>query len=181
MRASPSSLPDVMVIEPEVHRDNRGLFFESYNERDWTTILGPNVRFVQDNHTESGRNVLRGLHFQIQHPQGKLVRVARGEVYDVAVDLRRSSAHFGHWTGSVLSERNRLAVWVPPGFAHGYLVLSEEATVLYKTTEFYAPSQERCLLWNDPAMDIAWPLSGAPILSDRDRRGLPLSRVETFR
>jgi dTDP-4-dehydrorhamnose 3,5-epimerase len=180
MRVAPTSIPDVLLIEPDVHRDRRGIFFESFNEARWAEHLGSGTRFVQDNHTESAAGVLRGLHYQIRRAQGKLVRVVRGEVFDVAVDLRRGSPHFGNWTGTVLSDKTAGELWVPPGFAHGYLVLSERATVLYKTTDYYAPAEERCLRWNDPEVGIRWPLTGDPILSERDQRGLPLSRAETY-
>ncbi len=160
--------------------DERGFFFESYNEREFAEKTGINVRFVQDNHSRSAKNVLRGLHYQIRQPQGKLVRVIRGEVYDVAVDIRRSSSTFGKWTANVLSEQNRRMLWIPPGFAHGFLVTSDYAEFLYKTTDYWAPSFERCIAWNDPELCISWPLQGEPALSDKDRNGLPFNAAEVF-
>jgi dTDP-4-dehydrorhamnose 3,5-epimerase len=153
---------------------------ESYNRREFAAATGADVEFVQDNHSRSTRNVLRGLHYQVRHPQGKLVRVVAGEIFDVAVDLRRSSRDFGRWIGNRLSARDRRMAWIPPGFAHGFLVLSDAAEVLYKVTEYYAPGQERCLLWNDPRLGIAWPLDGAPLLSARDAAGAGLDQAEVF-
>jgi dTDP-4-dehydrorhamnose 3,5-epimerase len=175
-----TAIPDVVILEPTVFEDARGFFFESYNGRTLQEVAGIAAPFVQDNHSRSARNVLRGLHYQIARPQGKLVRVIAGEVFDVAVDLRRRSPTFGKWIGAVLSARNRQMAWVPPGFAHGFLVLSEGAEVLYKTTEYYAPEHERCVIWNDPAIGIDWPLVEAPILSARDRAGAPLAAAELF-
>lgn len=180
MRVIPTALPDVLVIEPRVFGDERGFFFESYNRRAFAEATGVDAEFVQDNHSRSVKDVLRGLHYQIRQPQGKLVRVVAGEVFDVAVDLRRSSPHFGKWTGVRLSAENRRMVWVPPGFAHGFLVLSDGADVLYKTTDYYAPEHERCLRWDDPTVGVAWPLAGFPILSAKDRSGLFLDRAEVF-
>ena len=180
MKAIPTSIPDVIVIEPAVFGDARGFFFESWNERAFDQIVGRTVRFVQDNHSASARNVLRGLHYQVRQAQGKLVRVAAGEVFDVAVDLRRSSPTFGRWVGERLSAANRRMMWVPEGFAHGFLVLSESAEFLYKTTDYYAPEHERTLLWNDPRLGIDWPLEGAPVLKPKDAAGTPLDGAETF-
>ena len=168
------------MIEPKVFGDARGFFFESWNQRAFDEAVGREVRFVQDNHSASGRNVLRGLHYQLRQAQGKLVRVVAGEVYDVAVDLRRSSPTFGKWVGERLSADNRRMMWVPAGFAHGFLVLSDRAEFLYKTTDYYAPEHERTLLWNDPALGIAWPLAGEPVLKPKDAAGTPLAQAETF-
>lgn len=174
-----SEIPEVLVIEPKVFGDDRGYFFESYNERELEK-LGLRAHFVQDNHSRSARDVLRGLHYQIRQPQGKLVRVTAGEVYDVAVDIRRSSPTFGKWTAVVLSASNRKMCWVPPGFAHGFLVVSDHAEMQYKTTDYWAPQHERCILWNDPDLAIYWALKGEPILSQKDRTGLPLKEAEVF-
>ena len=171
--------PEVLLLRPRVFGDARGFFFESYNRKAFAE-LGINAEFVQDNHSRSAKGVLRGLHYQIRQPQGKLVRVAAGEVFDVAVDLRRSSPHFGRAAGFRLSAETHDMAWIPPGFAHGFLVLSEHAEFLYKTTDYYAPQFERSLLWNDPALDIAWPLQGEPLLSAKDRAGLPLAACEVF-
>jgi dTDP-4-dehydrorhamnose 3,5-epimerase len=175
-----ASIPDVLVIEPKVFGDARGFFLESYNRRAFAAATGLDIEFVQDNHSRSRRNVLRGLHYQIRQPQGKLVRVAAGEIWDVAVDLRRNSPSFGRWAGARLDAESRRMMWVPPGFAHGFVVLSEQADVLYKATDYYAPEHERTLLWNDPALAIAWPLTGEPVMADKDRRGKPLTSAETF-
>jgi dTDP-4-dehydrorhamnose 3,5-epimerase len=175
-----AAIPDVVILEPRVFEDERGLFLETWNARDLRAALGFDVAFVQDNHSGSRRNVLRGLHYQIVQPQGKLVRVASGRVFDVAVDLRRSSATFGRWVGVELSAENRRQVFVPAGFAHGFLVLSEWADFLYKTTDYYAPQHERCLAWNDPDLAIDWPLAGEPLLAAKDRAGRALREVETF-
>ena len=180
MKLDSSSLPEVLIVEPRVFGDNRGHFYESYNERELEK-LGLQARFVQDNHSRSARNVLRGLHYQIRQPQGKLVRVTAGEIYDVAVDLRRSSPTFGKWTAAVLSASNRKMCWVPAGFAHGFLVVSDHAEVQYKTTDYWAPQHERCIIWNDRDLAISWPLKGEPILSQKDRTGLPLKEAESFR
>ena len=179
MNVIPSVLPDVLILEPRVFGDARGQFFESFNQRALAEV-GINASFVQDNHSSSVRGVLRGLHYQIQQPQGKLVRVVSGEVLDVAVDLRRSSPCFGRWTTFVLSADNRRMVWIPPGFAHGFVVRSDRAEFLYKTTDYYAPAFERTLLWSDPALAIDWQLDGPPVLSDKDAAGLSLSSAETF-
>lgn len=180
MRVVATELPEVLVIEPRVFGDERGFFFESYNRRAFAEATGVDVEFVQDNHSRSVRGVLRGLHYQIRKPQGKLVRVVVGEVFDVAVDLRRSSPRFGRWTGVRLSAENKRMVWVPPGFAHGFLVLSEAAEFLYKTTDYYAPEFERCLRWDDPTVAVDWPLSGEPILSAKDRAGRLLAEAEVY-
>lgn len=179
MNVIPSVLPDVLILEPRVFGDARGQFFESFNQRALAEV-GINASFVQDNHSSSVRGVLRGLHYQIQQPQGKLVRVVSGEVLDVAVDLRRSSPSFGRWTTFVLSADNRRMVWIPPGFAHGFVVRSDRAEFLYKTTDYYAPAFERTILWNDPDLAIDWELDGEPILSAKDAVGAPLQNAETF-
>lgn len=171
--------PDVLLLRPKIFGDARGFFFESYNRRVFSEA-GIAAEFVQDNHSRSAKGVLRGLHYQINQPQGKLVRVAVGEVFDVAVDLRRSSPHFGRVASFRLSAESHEMAWIPPGFAHGFLVLSEHAEFLYKTTDYYAPEFERCLQWNDPALAIAWPLQGDPLLSGKDRAGLPLAECEVF-
>ena len=175
-----TEIPDVLVLEPRVFGDSRGFFLESFNAKAFEQASGQRPEFVQDNHSRSAHGVLRGLHYQIRQPQGKLVRVVRGSVYDVAVDLRRSSPYFGKWVGAELSEQNNRQMWVPPGFAHGFLVLSESADFLYKTTDFYAPEHERSLLWNDPAVGVEWPLTSDPLLSDKDRVALPLAQCEVF-
>lgn len=179
MNVIETELAGVLILEPRVFGDARGFFMESYNRRRFAE-LGLPTDFVQDNHSRSARNVLRGLHYQIVQAQGKLVRVVRGAVYDVAVDLRRSSPTFGRWGGVELTEENNRMLWIPPGYAHGFLVLSEYADFLYKTTDFYAPEHERCLLWNDPALGIAWPLDGEPILSTKDKLGSTLAEAEVY-
>ncbi len=180
MNVIKASIPEVLILEPRVFGDERGFFYESYNERDFIEKTGINVRFVQDNHSRSAKNVLRGLHYQIQQPQGKLVRVGAGEVYDVAVDIRRRSPSFGKWTANTLSDKNKRMLWVPAGFAHGFLVISDYADYLYKTTDYWESSLERCIAWNDPALNIPWPLRDQPLLSDKDRQGLPFSKAEVF-
>jgi len=175
-----TAIPDVLLIEPRVFGDARGFFFESWNERAFSGAVGQRVVFVQDNHSRSAKGVLRGLHYQVEQAQGKLVRVAAGEVFDVVVDLRRSSPTFGKSVGLTLSEENKRMLWVPPGFAHGFLVTSGSADFLYKTTDYYAPKHERSLLWNDPALAIAWPLDGPPQLKANDLAGTPLSQAETY-
>lgn len=180
MKATPLAIPDVILFEPKVFGDDRGFFFESFNQRQFEEAVGRPVQFVQDNHSRSVKNVLRGLHYQIQNPQGKLVRVAAGEVFDVAVDLRRNSPTFGQWVGVRLSAENKHQLWVPEGFGHGFVVLSETAEFLYKTTDYYAPEHERCIAWNDPALGIDWPINGRPSLSAKDSRGLLLSQAEVF-
>jgi len=179
VKVAATAIPDVLLIEPRVFEDARGHFFESWNARG-LAAAGLDVTFVQDNHSRSRRGVLRGLHYQIQHPQGKLVRCVKGEVYDVAVDMRRSSPTFGRSVGVTLSEDNRRILWVPPGFAHGFLVVSESADFLYKTTDYWFPEHERTLLWNDPALRIAWPQAGPPIVNAKDAAGIPFAAAETF-
>jgi len=174
------AIPDVVLIQPQVFGDDRGFFFESFNHARFEEAIGRPVQFVQDNHSRSGQNVLRGLHYQIQQPQGKLVRVVQGEVFDVAVDLRKSSPTFGRWVGAVLSADNKRQLWVPEGFAHGFVVLTDTAEFLYKTTDYYAPAHERCIAWSDPTIGIQWPAGVAPILSAKDQQGLPLAQAEVF-
>jgi dTDP-4-dehydrorhamnose 3,5-epimerase len=180
MQVQATSIPGVLILEPKVFGDDRGFFYESFNERRFTELSGVSSSFVQDNHSKSARNVLRGLHYQIQQPQGKLVRVVAGEVFDVAVDIRKSSATFGQWVGVVLSAENKRQLWVPPGFAHGFVVTSESAEFLYKTTDYWAPEHERSILWNDPAIGIKWPMQGAPLLSGKDQIGKLLADAEVF-
>jgi dTDP-4-dehydrorhamnose 3,5-epimerase len=180
MQVIATRLPGVLLIEPRVFGDERGFFFESYNRRAFREATGQDPEFVQDNHSRSGRNVLRGLHYQVRQAQGKLVRVIAGEVWDVAVDLRRSSATFGKWVGFGLSAEEKRMAWIPPGFAHGFVVLSASAEVLYKATDYYAPEHERTLLWNDPALGIPWPLRGEPVLAAKDKAGKPLAEAEAF-
>ena len=180
MKAITTAIPEVKVIEPAVFGDARGFFYESWNQRAFDAAMGREVRFVQDNHSASGRGVLRGLHYQLKSAQGKLVRVTQGEVYDVAVDMRRSSPSFGRWVGELLSAENKRMLWIPEGFAHGFLVVSEAAQFLYKTTDYYAPEHERTLLWNDPRLAIPWPLAGEPLLKPKDALGKPLPEAETF-
>jgi dTDP-4-dehydrorhamnose 3,5-epimerase len=180
MKVVPTAIPDVLIFEPRVFGDERGFFLESWNAREFDNAVGAKVQFVQDNHSRSRHGILRGLHYQIKQPQGKLVRVARGRVFDAVVDLRKSSATFGRWVGAELSEDNYRQFWIPAGFAHGFLVLSESADFIYKTTDYYAPEHERCLIWNDPAVGIDWPANEEPILSAKDRTGLPLHDVEVF-
>lgn len=181
MNVIQTTLPGVLLLEPRVFSDARGFFYESFNARAFREATGLDQDFVQDNHSRSHRGVLRGLHYQIRQAQGKLVRAVTGEVFDVAVDLRRSSPTFGRWEGFVLSAENRRMLWVPPGFAHGFLVLSDSADFLYKTTDYWAPQHERCLLWNDPAVGVDWPLQGtAPTMSDKDLQGLPLAQAECY-
>jgi dTDP-4-dehydrorhamnose 3,5-epimerase len=175
-----TEIPDVLILEPKVFADERGFFLESYNKRTLRDATGIDVEFVQDNHSSSGRNVLRGLHYQVRQPQGKLVRVIAGEVFDVAVDLRRSSATFGKAVAARLDAASKRMVWIPPGFAHGFLVLSERAELFYKATDFYAPDYDRSLLWRDPALGVRWPLDGQPILSPKDVAAPPLSRAELY-
>jgi dTDP-4-dehydrorhamnose 3,5-epimerase len=180
MKVIPTAIPDILILEPRVFGDVRGFFYESFNQNAFTQATGLDVRFVQDNHSRSSKDVLRGLHYQIQQPQGKLVRVVRGAVFDIAVDIRQSSATFGQWVGSELSETNHHQLWIPAGFAHGFLVLSESADFLYKTTDYYAPEFERCIAWNDPSINIQWPLQNQPQLSAKDQAGLSLSHAELF-
>lgn len=180
MKIIPTAIPEVLLAEPRVFGDERGFFFESYNERQWREKTGLQLRFVQHNHSRSARHVLRGLHYQIRQPQGKLVRVIRGEVYDVAVDLRQGSSTFGRWVGEILSEDNKRLLWIPPGFAHGFLVLSAMADFLYLATEFYAPEHERTIAWNDPELNISWPLPAEPVLSDKDRGAASFREAEVY-
>lgn len=181
MKALRLEIPDVIQFSPQVFGDARGFFFESFNQRGFEEASGLQSVFVQDNHSKSQHGVLRGLHYQMApKAQGKLVRVVEGEIFDVAVDIRKSSATFGRWVGATLSAENKQQLWIPEGFAHAFLTLSESAEVLYKTTEYYAPECERCIAWNDPEINIQWPLAQAPLLSEKDQRGKPLSRVELF-
>lgn len=181
MKITPTAIPDVLIIEPKVFGDARGFFFESFNQKAFVDATGLDVKFVQDNHSRSAKGVLRGLHYQVQQPQGKLVRVVRGAVFDVVVDIRQGSPTFGQWVGMELSEENHKQLWVPQGFAHGFLVLSETADFLYKTTDYYAPEHERCIAWNDPGIGIEWPDTGmAPTLSAKDRDGQHLSSSTAF-
>jgi dTDP-4-dehydrorhamnose 3,5-epimerase len=177
---TPMAIPEVLALEPKVFGDARGFFFESFNARDFAEVTGLNVNFVQDNHSKSGKGVLRGLHYQIQHPQGKLVRVVQGEVFDVAVDMRKSSPTFGRWVGQVLSADNHKQLWIPPGFAHGFVVLSESAEFLYKTTDYWYPEHERSLLWNDPTVAIEWPFDFEPKLAAKDAAGKAFGQTDTF-
>lgn len=180
MQATPTAIPEVIVLEPKIFGDERGFFFESFNAKAFAEATGLDVTFVQDNHSKSAKNVLRGLHYQIQNPQGKLVRVVQGEVFDVAVDLRRNSPSFGQWVGEILSADNKRQLWIPEGFAHGFVVLSETAEFLYKTTDYYAPAHERCIAWNDPTVGIQWPIDETPSLSAKDRQGKVLAEAEYF-
>ncbi len=181
---TPTALSDVLLLEPKVFGDERGFFLESYNERDFFSATGLQVRFVQDNHSRSKKGVLRGLHYQIAQSQGKLVRVTQGEVFDVCVNLKKGHPDFGRWMGVALSAESKRQLWIPPGFAHGFLVLRDDTDVLYKTTDYYSPEDERCLLWNDPAVGVNWPLSAlsglAPLLTDKDKQGLCLSNADVF-
>ncbi|MBD9678459.1 dTDP-4-dehydrorhamnose 3,5-epimerase [Pseudomonas sp. PDM18] len=180
MKVTPLAIPDVLLLEPQVFGDSRGFFFESFNQRKFEQAVGYSVEFVQDNHSRSAHHVLRGLHYQIRQAQGKLVRVVQGEVFDVAVDLRRGSPTFGRWVGQLLSAENKLQMWIPEGFAHGFVVTSESAEFLYKTTDFWAPEHERCIAWNDPELAIEWPLQSDPELSGKDREGQRLADAELF-
>ena len=175
-----ATIPEVLIFEPKVFGDERGFFFESFNQQQFLEATNLDIHFVQDNHSKSAKNVLRGLHYQIEHAQGKLVRVGQGEVFDVAVDMRQSSPTFGHWEGTRLSAENKRQMWVPAGFAHGFLVLSETAEFLYKTTDFYMPQHECYLKWDDPTVGIKWPLQGAPLLSGKDQNGLSLQDAKKF-
>lgn len=180
MKVTPLAIPDVVLLEPKIFGDDRGFFFESFNQREFEKAIGRAVNFVQDNHSRSAKNVLRGLHYQIQQPQGKLVRVAYGEVFDVAVDIRKSSLTFGKWVGEILSAENKRQLWVPEGFAHGFVVLSDYAEFLYKTTDYYAPEFERSIGWNDATVGIQWPIQGEPQLSFKDKIGMSLNYAEVF-
>jgi dTDP-4-dehydrorhamnose 3,5-epimerase len=177
---TPTAIPDVLLLEPKVFSDDRGYFFESFNARDFRESTGLDVEFVQDNHSMSGQGVLRGLHYQIEHPQGKLLRALKGSVFDVAVDLRKSSPSFGRWVGALLSAENRRQLWIPPGFAHGFLALSDTAEVLYKITDYWYPEHERTLLWKDPALSIDWPIIGEPRLAPKDLEGKLFGEIEVF-
>lgn len=178
MKVTATAIADVLIIEPKVFGDSRGFFFESFNQREFNAATGTDLSFVQDNHSRSEKGVLRGLHYQLGQPQGKLVRVVRGAVFDVAVDIRPGSPTFGKWFGMELNENDNRQLWVPPGLAHGFLVLSDSADFLYKTTDYYAPTLERCIAWNDPTLGIAWPLEGEPQLSAKDRLGVRLQAAE---
>jgi dTDP-4-dehydrorhamnose 3,5-epimerase len=180
MKATPLAIPDVVLIEPRVFGDERGFFFESFNQARFAEAIGKPVQFVQDNHSRSVKHVLRGLHYQIRRPQGKLLRVVQGEGFDVAVDLRKSSQTFGVWVGETLSAENKRQIWIPEGFAHGFVVLSDTAEVLYKTAAYYAPAAERCILWNDATLNIEWPPAIQPILSAKDAQGKSFAEAETF-
>ena len=180
MKVYPTEIPDVLLLEPKVYQDERGFFLESFNRRTFREATGLDVEFVQDNTAFSVRNVLRGLHYQIRQAQGKLIQAMAGDIFDVAVDLRRASPTFGKWVGVNLSGGTHRMIWLPPGFAHGYLVLSEHAIVFYKTTDFYAPEEERTLLWSDPTLNIRWPLADKPIVSEKDRRGVAFASAEIF-
>lgn len=180
MKITHLEIPEVMLIEPKIFGDDRGFFFESFNANAFEQATGLKREFVQDNHSKSTRNVLRGLHYQIQRPQGKQVRVTQGEVFDVAVDLRKSSPTFGKWVGELLSAENKRQLWVPEGFAHGFLVMSDTAEFLYKTTDYYAPEFERCVIWNDPTLGVEWPLCSAPLLSEKDAAATRIESAEVF-
>ena len=181
MKLSACAIPDVLLIEPKVFGDERGFFFESFNQRAFHEVSGLTADFVQDNHSKSAKGVLRGLHYQIRQPQGKLVRVVAGEVFDVAVDIRRRSPTFGRWVGEILSADNKRQLWVPPGMAHGFVVLSESAEFVYKTTDYYAPEHERCIAWNDPTLAVEWPAMGSgPLVSGKDAKGLAFLQAEMF-
>ncbi len=180
MKVTPTAIPEVLILEPQVFGDDRGFFFESYNARKFEQLTGVAATFVQDNHSRSARNVLRGLHYQVRHPQGKLIRVLAGAIWDVVVDLRRSSPFFGRWVGTELSADNHRQLWVPSGFAHGFVVTSESAECAYKTTDYWAPEDERTILWNDPELGIDWPLSGPPMLSGKDSQGSLLAGADSF-
>ena len=180
MQVVKTTIPDLLILEPKVFGDDRGFFFESFNQQTFQNLTGINAQFVQDNHSKSAANVLRGLHYQIEQAQGKLVRVTAGEVFDVAVDIRRQSATFGKWVGVVLSAENKRQLWIPPGFAHGFVVLKDNTEFLYKTTDYYAPQHERCIRWDDPAIGIEWPITQAPILSGKDQLGVALLDAEVF-
>ena len=180
MKATPCSIPDVILFEPRVFGDARGFFFESYNQRQFEEAIGRPVNFVQDNHSRSARNVLRGLHYQVKQAQGKLVRVIAGEAFDVAVDIRKSSPTFGKWVGEILSAENKKQLWIPEGFAHGFVVLSEHAEFIYKTTDYWAPEHERCIAWDDATLAIDWRISGKPLLSPKDAQGMALNAAEVY-
>jgi dTDP-4-dehydrorhamnose 3,5-epimerase len=180
MQIIPTTIPDVLILEPKVFGDDRGFFFESFNERTWQKLTGLDIHFLQHNHSRSAGGVLRGLHYQIQQPQGKLVRVTSGEVFDVAVDIRKSSPTFGRWFGALLSAENKLQMWIPVGFAHGFCVTTDVAEFLYLTTDYWAPEHERCIAWNDPDLGIDWPLAGDPNVSAKDREGQAFRDADLF-
>jgi dTDP-4-dehydrorhamnose 3,5-epimerase len=180
MNAIRLAIPDIMLIEPRVFGDERGCFFESFNQRHFEEVIGRKASFVQDNHSNSAKHVLRGLHYQVEQPQGKLVRVIAGSVFDVAVDIRRRSPTFGQWVGELLSAENRKQLWIPEGFAHGFVVLSDHAEMLYKTTEYWAQKHERCIIWNDATLGIAWPIESQPVLSAKDAQGSTFPTAEVF-
>jgi dTDP-4-dehydrorhamnose 3,5-epimerase len=180
MQITPTAIADVLIVEPRVFGDDRGFFYESFNQREWLARTGLETLFVQHNHSKSQRNVLRGLHYQIRQPQGKLVRVVVGEIFDVAVDFRRNSATFGKWVGEYLSAENRKSLWLPEGFVHGFVVVSDVAEVLYSATNYYAPEHERCILWNDDDIGIDWPIDGSPLLSEKDAQGIPFKDAEVY-
>ena len=180
MKATPLQIPDIILLEPQVFGDERGFFFESFNHAQFEKAIGKKISFVQDNHSRSVKNVLRGLHYQVKQAQGKLVRVSQGEVFDVAVDLRKSSPTYGKWVGEILSAENKKQLWIPEGFAHGFIVLSETAEFLYKTTDYYAPEHERCIVWNDETIGIDWRMNNEPVLSAKDAKGVTFMHAETF-
>ncbi|MBR8214576.1 dTDP-4-dehydrorhamnose 3,5-epimerase [Burkholderia vietnamiensis] len=180
IQVTATALPEVKIIEPKVFGDARGYFYESFNAREFAELVAPGIEFVQDNHSRSAKGVLRGLHYQIRHPQGKLVRVVEGDVFDVAVDLRRGSPDFGRWVGMNLSADNHRQLWIPPGFAHGFIVLSESAQFLYKTTDYWFPEHERSIVWNDPDIGIEWPLEGEPLLAAKDAAGKRLADADVY-
>lgn len=180
LKSTPLTIPDVLLLEPHIFGDERGFFFESFNQREFDAATGKHINFVQSNHSRSAHHVLRGLHYQIRQAQGKLVRVVAGEVYDVAVDIRRSSLTFGQWVGEVLSAENKKQLWIPPGFAHGFVVLSDSAEFLYNTTDYWAPEFERCIVWDDPTLGIAWPVTEKPVLSEKDARGAKFTAAEVY-
>ncbi len=180
MKVTPTEIADVLLVEPTVYGDERGFFYESFNSREWEKQTGVKARFCQDNHSKSMHGVLRGIHYQIRQPQGKLVRVVVGEVFDVAVDLRKSSPSFGRWVGARLSAGNKKSLWVPEGFGHGFVVLSDVAEFLYRTTDFWAPEHERCIAWNDPDINIAWPIDFSPILSEKDSQGVAFKNADYY-
>ena len=180
MKVTPTAIPDVLIIEPKVFGDARGFFYESFNQKAFNEATGTNYQFVQDNHSRSAKGVLRGLHYQIQHPQGKLVRVTLGAVFDVAVDMRRNSPNFGKWVGKLLSAENHCQLWIPPGFAHGFVVITDSAEFLYKTTDYWHPEFERSLLWNDAIVGVEWPIQGEPQLAEKDARGLRFEDADVY-
>ncbi len=180
MKVQPTEIPDVLLVEPKVFGDDRGFFYESFNQRNWKEVTGLDTAFVQDNHSRSSKGVLRGIHYQIQQSQGKLVRVVVGEVYDVAVDLRNNSPTFGQWVGRHLSAENKRMLWIPEGFGHGFLVLSDVAEFLYRTTDYWAAEHERCIIWNDPELKISWPIDSSPVLSQKDSQGLLFTQAEVY-